>query len=64
MILSGHPAREDVYTIFSQHVSQIHAKIRDLKDMENALTRLNAKCENGTLNECPVIDELMCQATY
>jgi hypothetical protein len=33
--------------------------MRDLKRMEKALMRLSAKCEKGTLNECPVIDELM-----
>jgi MerR family mercuric resistance operon transcriptional regulator len=55
------PACADVHTIFSEHVTQVHEKIRDLKDMEEALIRLNTKCENGTLNECPVIDELMSQ---
>lgn len=53
------PACDDVFKIFSEHVSQIQGKIRDLKDMERALIRLNTKCQNGTLNECPVIDELM-----
>jgi len=55
------PACGDVHTIFSEHVTQVHEKIHDLKDMEEALIRLNTKCENGTLNECPVIDELMSQ---
>jgi len=42
-------------------VLQIHDKIRDLKQLEIAITRLLAKCEDGSLNEYPVIDELMIQ---
>ena len=53
------PACADVHTILSDHASQIRGKIRDLQNMEKALIRLSAKCEKGTLNECPVIDELM-----
>lgn len=57
--LMSEPACADVHSILSDHVIQIQGKIRDLKRMEKSLSRLNAKCENGTLNECPVIDELM-----
>jgi MerR family mercuric resistance operon transcriptional regulator len=49
----------DVHSLFSDHVLQVRKKIRDLKQMEKALIRLTMKCENGSLNECPVIDELM-----
>jgi DNA-binding transcriptional MerR regulator len=53
------PACADVHSILSEHVSQVQGKILDLRRLENALSRLNAKCEDGTLSECPVIDELM-----
>jgi MerR family mercuric resistance operon transcriptional regulator len=53
------PACADVHLIISDQVSQIQGKIRDLKRLEKSLIRLNEKCEDGTLNECPVIDELM-----
>lgn len=53
------PACGDVHLILSEQISQIQNKIRDLKRMEKSLVRLNAKCKKGTLNECPVIDELM-----
>jgi len=53
------PVCADVHAILLYHASQIRGKIRDLRNMEKALTRLSAKCKNGTLNECPVIDELM-----
>ena len=55
------PVCGDVHTIFTAHASQIQEKIRDLRKMESALIRLNTKCKKGTLNECPVIDELMGQ---
>jgi MerR family mercuric resistance operon transcriptional regulator len=53
------PACEDVHLLLSDHVRQVRHKLRELKQLEKALVRLKAKCENGTLNECPVIDELM-----
>jgi len=53
------PPCVDVHSLFTDHVSQVRRKMRDLKRMEKALMRLSAKCEKGTLNECPVIDELM-----
>jgi len=49
----------DVHLLLSGHLSEVHRKLRNLKQLEKALVRLKAKCENGTLNECPVIDELM-----
>ena len=53
------PACGDVHLILSDQISQIQDKIHDLKRMEKSLVRLSAKCKKGTLNECPVIDELM-----
>ena len=53
------PACNEVHSILTDHVSQIHEKIHDLKRLEKAITRLKSKCEEGVLNECPVIDELM-----
>ena len=53
------PACADVYELLSSHVSQVRRKLRELKQMEKSLVRLSGKCEDGTLNECPVIDELM-----
>jgi MerR family mercuric resistance operon transcriptional regulator len=57
--LKPEPPCLDVHSLFSDHVSQVRKKIHDLRKMEKALMRLNMKCENGSLNECPVIDELM-----
>lgn len=49
----------DVHSLFSDHVIQVRKKISDLKKMEQALIRLSLRCEQGNLNECPLIDELM-----
>ena len=53
------PSCNEVHSILSDHALQIHDKICDLKRLEKAITRLKTKCEDGLLNECPVIDELM-----
>ena len=53
------PVCSDIHIILSDHVGQIKKKIRDLKNLEKALIRLKDKCNQGTLKECPVIDELM-----
>jgi len=53
------PACEDVHELLSAHITQVHRKLRELKQMEKSLARLKDKCEDGALNECPVIDELM-----
>jgi len=53
------PACADVHALFTEHVAQVRRKLRELRLLEKALNRLRAKCENGTLNECPIIDEMM-----
>ena len=54
------PACANVHVLFMDHVAGVRSKLRELKQMEKALVRLKAKCENGTFSECPIIDELMC----
>ncbi len=53
------PACADVRSLLVEHLVDVRKKLRDLKHMEDALIRLKAKCQNGNLNDCPVIDELM-----
>lgn len=53
------PACADVHELLVEHLADVRSKLKDLKHMENALIRLNTKCQDGTLNDCPVIDELM-----
>ena len=52
------PACKDVHVLLFDYVTRVRRKLRELKQMEKALLRLKAKYQNGTLNECPVIDEL------
>ena len=53
------PACADVRELLEEHVSDVHKRIRALKQMERALVRLKTQCRDGTLHDCPVIDELM-----
>lgn len=54
-----HPSCSDVNEILIEHIGDVRHKLEKLQRMELALLRLQAKCHNGTLDECPVIDELM-----
>ena len=53
------PACADVHDLLVEHVADVREKLRDLKQMEKALDRLSSKCQDGSLHDCPVIDELM-----
>ncbi|MCH7823105.1 MAG: MerR family DNA-binding protein [Proteobacteria bacterium] len=53
------PACADVYELLEAHVNDVQSKVRELKRMQQALSRLKAQCHDGTLHDCPVIDELM-----
>jgi len=53
------PVCADVHKLLVEHIVDVRKKLLDLKRMEKALARLKSKCQDGTLNDCPVIDELM-----
>ncbi len=53
------PDCSDVHELLVEHLLDVQKKLLDLRQMENALIRLTAKCQDGSLNDCPVIDELM-----
>jgi DNA-binding transcriptional MerR regulator len=53
------PACAEVYELLIDHIVDVETKLEDLRRMQSALERLKSKCKDGTLNECPVIDELM-----
>jgi MerR family mercuric resistance operon transcriptional regulator len=53
------PVCADVHQLLVEHIVDVRKKLQDLKRMEKALARLKLKCQDGTLNDCPVIDELM-----
>ena len=54
------PACADVHQLLEEHVDDVRKRVRALKRMERALVRLKTQCKDGTLHDCPVIDELMC----
>lgn len=49
----------DVHDLLQEHVASVRDRIDELKRMERALVRLKDQCQEGTLHDCPVIDELM-----
>ena len=53
------PACVEVHDLLQEHVDDVQQRVHDLQRMERALIRLKDKCHDGTLHDCPVIDELM-----
>jgi MerR family mercuric resistance operon transcriptional regulator len=53
------PACADVHELLVEHITDVQNKLKDLQRMQRALERLKSKCQDSTLNDCPVIDELM-----
>ncbi len=53
------PACAEVHELLEEHVNDVRKRIHELKRMERALVRLKTQCRDGTLHDCPVIDELM-----
>jgi MerR family mercuric resistance operon transcriptional regulator len=53
------PACVEVHNLLQEHVDDVQLRVRELQRMERALIRLKDKCHDGTLHDCPVIDELM-----
>ncbi len=53
------PDCADVHGLLEEHVNDVRKRVLELERMERALVRLKAQCQDGTLNDCPVIDELM-----
>ena len=50
---------QDVHELILAHIQDVRARLDELQQLETALLRLEAKCIDETLHECPVIDELM-----
>ncbi len=52
------PVCAEVHKLMESHITDVQSKIKELERMEKALMRLTIKCQEGNLNDCPVIDEL------
>lgn len=50
---------QDVHQLILAHIADVRARLQELQQLESSLLRLEAKCIDETLHECPVIDELM-----
>ena len=50
---------QDVHELILAHIQDVRARLNELQQLETSLLRLESKCIDETLHECPVIDELM-----
>jgi MerR family mercuric resistance operon transcriptional regulator len=50
---------QDVHELILEHIRDVRIRLQELQKMEASLLRLEGKCIDETLHECPVIDELM-----
>ena len=48
----------DVRAVTVEHLDDVRQKIRDLKRLERTLSGIVARCEGGTLPECPIVEAL------
>jgi MerR family mercuric resistance operon transcriptional regulator len=48
----------DAHGLATQHLTDVRAKLTDLKKMEKVLRGMVASCADGTLPECPLIETL------
>lgn len=49
---------DEVHQITIRHLQDVRAKQDDLKVMEKVLDEMVSRCADGTLPECPLIEEL------
>jgi MerR family transcriptional regulator, mercuric resistance operon regulatory protein len=55
----GHDlACAEVRSITERHVAEIRGKIRDLRALDRVLSALAAKCREGEVPPCPILDAL------
>ncbi len=53
------PACEDVQLLLSGHLQQVRQKILGLRQLEEALMRLQSRCDHRKSTTCPAIAELL-----
>lgn len=46
------------HAVATNHLQDVQRKVRDLRRIERTLTAMVAKCADGTLVECPLIEDL------
>lgn len=56
---SQQPACADVHDMLGDRLTDVRDRIAQLQRMEQALGRLRSQCRDGTLHDCPVIEELL-----
>jgi len=55
---SGKGRCADVYALTVQHLSDVRAKIADLKKLERTLAKAAERCVRDVSADCPIIDAL------
>ncbi len=49
----------EVHDMLGDRLTDVRDRIAQLQQMERALGRLRTRCRDGTLSDCPVIEELL-----
>ncbi|MGH8522806.1 MAG: MerR family transcriptional regulator [Gammaproteobacteria bacterium] len=52
------PSCNEARAVAAQHLTDVQAKITDLKSMERVLKTMVARCKDGNLPDCPLIEAL------
>ena len=59
----GQASCAEVRTLAASHLTDVRARIADLKRMERVLKDVVAQCAGGARSECPLIEALFRQST-
>ena len=62
LVDQDHFSCEKVQVLTERHLSDIHAKIKDLRRMQRTLKELSEQCSGLDVPECPIIDALQSKA--
>ncbi len=58
----GEPSCAEVKERTLEHIQEVQAKIRDLQTVKRVLSDMAAKCDDGAVPGCPIIDALYTDA--
>ena len=62
LINSGEMTCSEVHKLTVGHLTEVRAKIADLRKLERALKGLAAQCSLGDVSDCPIVENLFGQA--
>ncbi len=58
LVAGGEYTCGEIKTVTVQHLQTIRQKIKDLRQLEKALTSMVSQCAGGSAQECPILETL------